>query len=206
MLKWIPGLVLSVILLASASTAEDWGRSDRYDRLFAKYTKRFFGPEFDWRYFKAQALAESSLRADARSPKGAAGLMQLMPRTFEEVLRDNPWMGQDIHHPEWNIAAGIYYNWTLWNVWDGDRKMQDRLNFMLGAYNAGKGTILQAQKLALKEGLDARSWKAVEKTLPQVIGCGCKQTIAYVKRVHRIRDRLGSTLAGDPGPREGAGT
>lgn len=190
-------ILLLVALSAAVSTAEDLSQSARYDRFFVKYTERFFGPDFDWRYFKAQALAESSLRTDVRSVKGAAGIMQLMPRTFKEVVRDNPWIEQDIHHPEWNIAAGVYYNWTLWNTWDDERPFKERLSFMLGAYNAGKGTILQAQDLALEQGLDARSWKAVEKTLPQVIGSAGTQTIAYVERVHRIRDRLGSTVAAE---------
>ena len=35
--------------------------ADRYDPAFRKYTKRFFGPAFDWRHFKAQGLAESGL-------------------------------------------------------------------------------------------------------------------------------------------------
>jgi soluble lytic murein transglycosylase-like protein len=51
--------------------------SERYDPTFRKYTKRYFGPAFDWRLFKAQAIAESNLNVGARSPVGARGIMQL---------------------------------------------------------------------------------------------------------------------------------
>src|SRR6476620_1486051 len=38
-----------------------------YDDTFRKYTNRFFGPAFDWQYFKAQAMAESNLQPHAKS-------------------------------------------------------------------------------------------------------------------------------------------
>jgi membrane-bound lytic murein transglycosylase F len=44
---------------------------ERYDELFKKYGKRYFGPGFDWRLFKAQAMAESNLSQTARSHCGA---------------------------------------------------------------------------------------------------------------------------------------
>ena len=50
-------------------------RFTTYDQHFTKYSKRFFGVGFDWHYFKAQAVAESNLREDARSPVGAVGVM-----------------------------------------------------------------------------------------------------------------------------------
>ena len=33
----------------------------RYDDTFKRYSKRYFGAGFDWRYFKAQGMAESGL-------------------------------------------------------------------------------------------------------------------------------------------------
>src|SRR5690349_9992805 len=47
--------------------------SDRFDETFAKYSKRYFGPGFDWTIFKSQAMAESSMNPEAKSPVGARG-------------------------------------------------------------------------------------------------------------------------------------
>src|SRR5215208_5697276 len=89
-------LVLAGNVFAQASATE------KYDETFRKYTKRYFGPAFDWRLFKAQAIAESNLKVAARSPMGARGIMQLMPTTFSEIRSKNPEITGKWDHPEWN--------------------------------------------------------------------------------------------------------
>ena len=100
-------LLLSTLLLCIATVAfaasngmsQRWGSvddaawGDEYDEYFRKYSKRYFGPHFDWRWFKAQAIAESGLKHDAKSWVGAVGVMQIMPATFEEIRRANPHVG-----------------------------------------------------------------------------------------------------------------
>ena len=51
---------------------EKW--SDQFDRHFKKYSKRYFGPHFEWRWFKSQGIAESNLNENASSPAGAKGV------------------------------------------------------------------------------------------------------------------------------------
>ena len=89
---------------------------DRYDHYFRKYAKRYFGPNFDWHWFKAQGIAESNLRPDAESQVGALGIMQIMPRTYEEIRSKNPHF-RGIQEPRWNIAAAIYYDRILYQKW-----------------------------------------------------------------------------------------
>jgi membrane-bound lytic murein transglycosylase F len=67
----------------------------------------------DWRYFKAQAVAESRLRKKARSHDGAIGIMQILPETFKYIRSKNPSIPDDPWNPEWNIAAAIYYDRLL---------------------------------------------------------------------------------------------
>ncbi|PYP79256.1 MAG: hypothetical protein DMD35_08615 [Gemmatimonadetes bacterium] len=55
----------------------------RYDPIFQKYAKRYFGAGTDWQWFKAQGMAESDLTPTARSRVGARGIMQLMPSRRE---------------------------------------------------------------------------------------------------------------------------
>jgi membrane-bound lytic murein transglycosylase MltF len=156
--------------------------TDRYDSAFRKYAKRYFGPAFDWRVFKAQSMTESNLNADAVSWVGARGLMQLMPSTFQEVRSKNPELG-NISDPEWNIAAGIYYNRQLWRQWASGAVGTDRGNFMFGSYNAGRGTILRAQKVAAGKSLDERVWMSIQNVAPDVPGWRHQETLEYVQRI-----------------------
>lgn len=165
-------------------------RFTTYDQHFTKYSKRFFGVGFDWHYFKAQAVAESNLREDARSPVGAVGVMQIMPRTFAEIQRKNPAITGSLDQPRWNIAAGIWYDRQHFVVWAADRSLVERLKFTFGSYNAGRSSILRAQQFALGEGLNARLWDSVAGELPRVTGRRSQETVTYVARVLDIRQVL----------------
>ncbi len=74
------------------------------------------------------ARAESDYRADALSPKGAIGLMQLMPGTAAE-LNANP------HDPAQNADAGARYLRQLLEKYDGV------VSKAVAAYNAGPGAV-----------------------------------------------------------------
>ena len=165
-------------------------RFTTYDAHFRKYSKRFFGVGFDWQYFKAQAVAESNLREDAVSPVGAVGVMQIMPRTFQEIQRKNPAITGSVDQPRWNIAAGIQYDRQQFVVWAADRSLVERLKFMFGSYNAGRSSILRAQQLALGEGLNALLWDPVAGELSRVTGRRSQETVTYVARVLGIRQVL----------------
>ncbi len=80
---------------------------------------------------RAVAIAESGLRQDAVSPKGAIGVMQLMPSTAGEV-------GVDPHLPEENVRGGIRYLKQMLGRYDGD---EGQIVKALAAYNAGPGSV-----------------------------------------------------------------
>ncbi|MEP6471348.1 MAG: lytic transglycosylase domain-containing protein [Acidobacteriota bacterium] len=83
----------------------------------------------DPRLVKSVMLVESGFNPAAVSPKGARGLMQLMPATASEHGARN------IHDPAQNIAAGTRYLSHLLNLFDGN------LEKSLAAYNAGEGAV-----------------------------------------------------------------
>jgi len=78
---------------------------------------------------KAVALVESGLDPQAVSPKGAQGLMQLMPETARR------YGVTDAFNPLDNLAAGAQYLRGLLDEFDGDLKLA------LAAYNAGPGAV-----------------------------------------------------------------
>ena len=177
-------IVLFTIMVACGSVVAFGADAvpDRYDDTFRKYSKRYFGPGYDWRYFKAQGMAESNLDPNAKSWVGARGLMQLMPTTYKEVTSKNTEFGA-INDPEWNIAAGIYYNKQLYNRWTAQSGETDLHRFMFASYNAGRGTLLRAQDVARSKQVDPEVWNSIERVAPNVPRWRYEETLTYVKRI-----------------------
>ena len=155
--------------------------STRFDPAFRKYSKRYFGPAFDWRYFKAQGFAESGLKPDATSWVGARGVMQLMPSTYREIASHRPEFGP-IDQPEWNIAAGIMHDRYLWQLWQRDVPDDERHRFMFGSYNAGEGTIARALTAARAKG-GTPAWSSIEQVAPSLQRWRYSETLGYVRRI-----------------------
>ena len=96
-LLFITLFCISTVFALSDHPVDSDKWTDEYDRHFRKYSKRYFGPLFDWHWFKAQAIAESNLNANAVSHVGARGLMQIMPDTFKEITDKNPHFAEVDH-------------------------------------------------------------------------------------------------------------
>jgi soluble lytic murein transglycosylase-like protein len=73
--------------------------------------------------------AESAYHPDAVSPKGAQGLMQLMPETQAVLNVRNPF------DPAHNIAGGVRHLSALLREFEGD------ISLAAAAYNAGSGAV-----------------------------------------------------------------
>lgn len=147
--------------------------TDRYDPHFRKYSKRFFGPGFDWRWFKAQGIAESGLREDAVSWVGAKGIMQIMPATLKEIAEKSELPVLDNEDPGANIAAGIFYDRSLYERWDDIPTARERLAFTFASYNGGRSRILRAQEACTA---DCLLWAHVNGHAPE-------ETQGYVARI-----------------------
>jgi membrane-bound lytic murein transglycosylase MltF len=184
--------ILAALLVTSAmpGMAQRVPRDQaRYDDLFRKYSKRFFGVGYDWRYFKAQGMAESNLDSAARSYVGARGIMQLMPTTFAEIQSRRPEL-ESIDHVEWNIAAGIMHDRYLWHRWKDLGMDDERRRFMFASYNAGEGPILRARGMARARQLDAHAWTSIEQVAPEVRRWRYRETLGYVRKIQRNYQNL----------------
>jgi membrane-bound lytic murein transglycosylase MltF len=178
-----------IILLSAFTIVECQKHLNKYDDTFKKYSKRFFGPVYDWKKFKAQGIAESGLSIEAMSQVGARGIMQLMPSTFAEVQSLNSDF-ENIDDPEWNIAAGIFYDYKLFKSWKEIEEDEQKFNFTLGSYNAGKGTILKAQDKAKNSNLNHNVWESIETIAPEVPKWRHTETIEYVKKINNFITEL----------------
>lgn len=187
-----PAWLLLAPALATAAVSlehvdhKQW--TTQYDTHFKKYSKRYFGPGFDWRWFKAQAIAESNLRANARNPSGATGIMQILPSTFREIRGKNPSF-LSLHEPRWNIAAGIYYDRYLYERWHKRvGKFEEHLDYTFASYNAGFGRISKAFRKAGGSDGEPLPWNQVAAHSPG-------ETRHYVKKIRGLMRHAQPRLA-----------
>jgi soluble lytic murein transglycosylase-like protein len=97
-----------------------------YDGLIVEHARRNdVSPDL----VRAVVQVESAYNPYARSPKGAAGLMQLMPATAQLFGVKNAF------NPEENLRAGIAYLRQLLN------RYEDNEELALAAYNAGPNAV-----------------------------------------------------------------
>jgi len=127
----LSGLALAMPLTALAQArdtpAERTSPADPYAGYISEAAQRFGVPEA---WIRAVMHVESRGNVRAISPKGAIGLMQIMPGTWAE-LRARHGLGTDPYDPRDNILAGAAFL----------REMHDRYGSpgFLAAYNAGPG-------------------------------------------------------------------
>lgn len=95
-----------------------------YDPIIESASDRHGVPA---RIVRAVIQVESSFQPRARSPKGAMGLMQLMPATARQYSARNP------YDPKSNIEAGTRYLGALLREFE--------LPLALAAYNAGEAAV-----------------------------------------------------------------
>ena len=119
--EWVPTGRNEFIIRQTDRRRVKLPAGDRYDKLILRSARNH---RVEPALVKAVIAAESNFMPTAVSRVGAQGLMQLMPKTAQELGIDNPF------HPAENVEGGTRYL----------RDMLDRfgdLERALAAYNAG---------------------------------------------------------------------
>lgn len=133
------------------------GKVSPYDDLFKAAGKKY---NTDWQLLAAIAFQESKFNPYIEGFGGAYGMMQFMPNTGPKygVYPDSP--------PEVQINGGMKKISNDIKSWSSIPDPEQRIKFALATYNAGRGHIEDAQRLAVKYGLDGNVWDGnVEKML-----------------------------------------
>jgi hypothetical protein len=122
-------------LRPSQETATD------YDAIIKKYAAEF---DLDPKLIHSMIATESGFNSRAISPKGAQGLMQLMPETAVRLGVSNPL------DPEENIWGGTRYLRFLLDTFSANP--EDTLTLSLAAYNAGENLVQRLGRMpAIRE-------------------------------------------------------
>lgn len=134
------------------------GQLSKFDAIFKKAAEKY--KDMDWRLLAAIAYQESKFNPYVTGFGGTYGMMQFMPNTGPKygVYPGSP--------PEIQINGGMKKLNADLESWKSIPSRDQREKFALATYNAGKGHIEDAQRLARKHGLNPLVWdNNVEKMM-----------------------------------------
>ena len=108
---------------------------------------------WDWRLLASLIYQESRFNPKVKSWAGAYGLMQLMPRTAQRFGVDS------LAKPKAQIKAGVkFLQWLDNQLINKVQDKNERIKFVMAAYNTGLGHVLDARRLAKKYGKNENIW------------------------------------------------
>jgi soluble lytic murein transglycosylase-like protein len=121
---------IDTCIACNVRSTVDWSNvALRLDEYEAEISNAAVAYGVDAALVRAIIHAESAYRSNARSHKGAQGLMQLIPATAERFGVT------DVYDPAQNIGGGVQYLAFLLKRFDGDTRLA------AAGYNAGEGAV-----------------------------------------------------------------
>ena len=121
-----------------------------YDEIIKENSQKI---GWDWRLLASVIYQESRFNPEVRSWAGAHGLMQLMPATAERFGVS------DLSSSSESIKGGTkFISWLDKQLLKSVPDSLERVKFILASYNVGLGHVLDAMRLAKKNGKDPAVW------------------------------------------------
>ncbi|MCR4663457.1 MAG: lytic transglycosylase domain-containing protein [Endomicrobiaceae bacterium] len=134
--KIVLGLCLASLFIMFGYVIFNVNKALKFYPIIEQYSMEY---NVDPLLITAVMKVESNFNPDAKSKKGAIGLMQLMPSTAKEIaekyLNISPFKEEKLYDPEFNVKIGIYYVKLLSEMFNNNT------NLVLASYNAGLGNV-----------------------------------------------------------------
>jgi membrane-bound lytic murein transglycosylase MltF len=146
--------------------------------IFRKYAVQY---DFDYLMLAAQGYQESGLNQAMKSPGGAVGIMQVIPKDAAASPINIP----NVSNAASNIHAGAKMLRNIADTYFNDPKVDafNRALFALASYNAGPNRIAGLREQAKEQGLDPNVWfNNVELIAAKDIG---QVTVMYVRNIYK---------------------
>jgi membrane-bound lytic murein transglycosylase MltF len=190
-------LAYAKFLAATDRLLDNGGKTERKRFLDLLGLFRIYGERyaFDPLLLAAQGFQESRLDQKARSPRGAIGIMQVLPATARDPNVDIP----DVRLPADNIhAAAKYMRFVLDTYFPGARFDDfNRAMFAFAAYNAGPAKVAKLRRIAASRGLDPDRWFGhVELVAAERIGRETVQYVSNILKYYTVYSRVAAIEAG----------
>lgn len=166
-------------ILQRAYSGDDVEKFKQLVTLFRKHGTTY---SFDYLMLMAQGYQESKLDQSKRSPRGAVGIMQLMPATARDKSIAISGIDKD---KDRNIEAGSKYLRYLMETYldEPDLNQRDRELLAFAAYNAGPGNLKKFRQRARTLGLNPNIWFGnVEHAAADIVG---RETVQYVGNIYK---------------------
>lgn len=154
----------------------------RFAGLIGSFRAHGAAAGFDHLMLAAQGFQESALDQSIRSPRGAVGVMQLLPSTAAEPPVSIPDIATSADR---NIQAGATYMAHLRRTYVNDPGLDEteRTLMTFAAYNAGPGNLRRFRREAARLGLDPNRWfDNVEVAAARIVG---QETVQYVGNIYK---------------------
>ncbi|WP_433735998.1 transglycosylase SLT domain-containing protein [Pseudomonas putida] len=161
----------------NATSEEEMKKFQEMVEIFNRHAATY---GFDHLMLMAQGFQESQLDQKAHSPRGAVGVMQLLPKTAKDPTVAITGIDKSADK---NIEAGSKYMRLLADKYLNDPQLNEMNKTLMtfAAYNAGPGNLRKFRALAEKSSPDKNVWFAnVEQAAAQVVG---RETVDYVGNI-----------------------
>lgn len=170
--KLVLGLCLVCLLVMISYILFNVNKALRYYPIIEKYGIEY---KVDPLFITSIIKVESNFNPEAKSKKGAIGLMQIMPPTAKEIAEKyfsvTDFNEQQLYDADFNIKIGVCYVKILSGMFNNNT------NLVLASYNAGLGNVQKWQQENPIIEYDSEEMPF-------------KETKKYVSRINKIYDVL----------------